>query len=438
MNKLNNFLKSPAYVVCVTAVIFLGWLMQLYLPALYIICIFTAFLFFTQKDLTPVIVPVLLISYLFPYHATSINFFAALIPTLPVLLAAIIYYIIKNKPQITRGAYLAGFVIALIGVIPGGLFFDNAFIHFLTVSAVAAALVGIYIIFVSTCKDNFKSTAFNAFTAIAVLILLQVVVFYIFAEDKSLVINYKEIHLGWGISNNIALVLCMLLPVTIYLASQNKPWFYLPMAFLQAAAIFVVKSRGNMLIAAAFLPVLLVVSFLASKQKRVYIYSLMVTFAFVIAAVIIAFPTLKQIFAYSQNLGFDDTGRFDLYREAFENFKLNPIFGVGFYYLHGGEIPHWYHNTILQLLASLGVFGLLMFVPLLWQRYTTPLKRFNRLNFFLLCALVMSGLYALLDVNFFNIYPNLIIICMYIIIEREPNTVNLFKRFKLYPKRLVR
>lgn len=63
----------------------------------------------------------------------------------------------------------------------------------------------------------------------------------------------------------------------------------------------------------------------------------------------------------------DENGRIPLWKDAWKNFKANPIFGTGFdYYLGGhnggksdGYTPYWYHSTFSRHLPqrASSVFG---------------------------------------------------------------------------------
>ncbi len=106
---------------------------------------------------------------------------------------------------------------------------------------------------------------------------------------------------------------------------------------------------------------------------------------------------------------------FLLYQLAWNRFIHHPIFGDGIksskymiaHYLEGGYVSH-YHNFILQIAATLGVVGLLLFsmIVLKWIKILWKPK-----DVFVICAMVsiIGGLtHQMLDVSFDLFYFGLI------------------------------
>ena len=87
-----------------------------------------------------------------------------------------------------------------------------------------------------------------------------------------------------------------------------------------------------------------------------------------VAAVVIAssmnFDDIKHLFTYYINSGFDDHGRFDLWREALEKYLRAPVFGYGYAYKYDTVFANVYspHNTLLQYLCISGIFGLVCYL----------------------------------------------------------------------------
>ena len=59
----------------------------------------------------------------------------------------------------------------------------------------------------------------------------------------------------------------------------------------------------------------------------------------------------------------------------------------------------WYHSSILDILASLGIIGLVTFGIHFVQKYK---YLFNNKMFHFLLGFLLSELYGLIDVNYFN------------------------------------
>ena len=57
-------------------------------------------------------------------------------------------------------------------------------------------------------------------------------------------------------------------------------------------------------------------------------------------------------------------------------------------------------------------------------------RNFNLCSFMMACSILLSGLYALMECNFFFVYNLAFIMVEYIIIERERDTVDLLQEIK--------
>lgn len=97
--------------------------------------------------------------------------------------------------------------------------------------------------------------------------------------------------------------------------------------------------------------------------------------------------------------GLDDNGRIDLWTEAWDKFRLHPIFGAGIFARSLEEL-RLYHNTVLNILAWFGALGgvalLIQFVSLL----RIFLTKINQRKAILLIALIGVNLHGMVD----NIY----------------------------------
>ena len=91
--------------------------------------------------------------------------------------------------------------------------------------------------------------------------------------------------------------------------------------------------------------------------------------------------------------GMGDSGRIKLFKEAWELFKAHPIFGVGKGYVGTGtptnEIGiYWFHSTFFQVIASMGIVGLMAYVYYYWARLKILFSNIkNSFNFVCICGL---------------------------------------------------
>jgi O-antigen ligase len=125
--------------------------------------------------------------------------------------------------------------------------------------------------------------------------------------------------------------------------------------------------------------------------------------------------------------GFSDNGRFNLWRAAFDAFLKAPMFGSGFYGLHVegqavfGPLPVMAHNTVLELLSAMGIFGLFAYayyrIKSLWLFFEKP----SLTKSFLGMSVLVILLESLLDNFVFNVYPMFYIMAAMAIVFKVNN-----------------
>ena len=128
---------------------------------------------------------------------------------------------------------------------------------------------------------------------------------------------------------------------------------------------------------------------------------------------------LAAVFILRDRLGemlgsfFNDNGRYEIWRAGMDKFFSAPVFGVGFFGFDSGSfltaefLPNMAHQTVVQLLAAMGVFGLLAYA---FYRGATLVPFFKRPSIcktmLLLSVLVLLG-ESMLDNFIFYFLPTL-------------------------------
>ena len=119
-------------------------------------------------------------------------------------------------------------------------------------------------------------------------------------------------------------------------------------------------------------------------------------------------------------ISFNDSNRFNTYKKGLKAFLKFPIFGDSFYpsgdkpwqvgVIGGVEqymafFPPRWHNTIIQLLASCGIVGILAYAFHRVQTIILILKKRNVTTLFITLAILALLGMSLLDCHLFNIGP---------------------------------
>ena len=222
-----------------------------------------------------------------------------------------------------------------------------------------------------------------------------------------------NINLGWGISNPIAASMAVLIPVLIYGAMRMKyPIIYFAVAFLTYIGSVVTMSRNALIFATLVLLVSLVIGCFKGKRKIPFIITTIVCILCALCGITLLWSRISELFSSMIEQGFADNGRFNLWRMGYENFLAAPIFGKGFFgfgdagvFEAASFIPTTAHNTVIQLLSSMGIIGLIFYcyyrveslVPLV--RKPSLAKTMLYLSIFVLVGM------SLLDSFIFFVYP---------------------------------
>ena len=175
----------------------------------------------------------------------------------------------------------------------------------------------------------------------------------------------ENVVYGWGIWTTGGMALAVLMPVLILGAMREKnPVFYAVTALAALACSVLNLSRAALLVAVVATAAALAVGCIFGERKRAF----RVVCGFGAAALFVSASVFyKQISALLRDYadrGFSDNGRFDLWRYGVVEFLDAPIFGKGFFALETdtfqaiGFLPQMLHNTLVQIAASMGLFGL--------------------------------------------------------------------------------
>ncbi len=225
-------------------------------------------------------------------------------------------------------------------------------------------------------------------------------------------VTETEFSVGWGVTTSVGLTLVMLIPSAFYLAAVHpRRVYYIGIGTLFLLSAPLSFSRGAMLFGGmVYLLSVFLYLYIRGFLKAIRVLSLALACGVVLVAVLSFFlPDLRALMAAA----FNDNGRYSLFSIAVTRFIENPLFGSGFYDSYSNEwvfdvLPHFYHNTYLQILASAGIFGILAYA---YHRTVTVkmlLAKRTPEVFFGMLGIFAIMLVSFLDVLFFIFYPGLI------------------------------
>lgn len=435
----NNFIQSDWFILFTAIMVFIGWCFNAWVPILCILVVISTLPLFFSKQTKHLLVILMTFTLIISSNRHALEAYAPLLALIIVLFAGIIFNLVRFRRkredwQFLHPTKIKGFHCTLIALIVpfalGGV--GSPYEHPIAVVAALALVVVMalgYTFLMATNRDaedrdKLPEYLIKILFAMGIIITLQLVVYYARLggiEEIKKAILAKEISLGWASKNNVAPTLSMCIPTGFYFCiKKNKlsPIFAI-VSLLEFALLMFTGSRGAIMVTVVLLPAMLL--YTMAKTENKVAFGVTVCAVFCVAFFIIAYfgEFMSGVIDNIIGRGLDSSGRVDwLYPEAVEAFKQWPIFGAGWDY-RLGELassfytPYWYHSTALQILATMGIVGVITFAFFYFWRYRTLLvHRKNPAFVALLAALFLFDAYGMVDTNFFGPTFFIMLLCI--------------------------
>lgn len=411
-----GFFYTFRYAALVSAFIFLCWLFKWEAVGVVLLIVGVSVYAALKRDLLPVVPVLFMLPMIFPREIDPMNYKAAMYFALALPVGLIIHFVrFPVKPHLGKMffPYLAVSVATLTAGI-GSISVDgyaNGLLY-----AVALGLLQFVCYFIvynyafppeSVDLKKYLS-AILLFTGM--LIVAQVLTFYIRQPQKLYAIG-DRVSLGWGVGNNFSTILLFCVSASFYLARVSKrPFIYILLAAVQYLAIVFSWSRGATLAAAVIFPFFIFFTLFKAKGNAKQLY---ISFSLIAAILLVAFAFLAEdIIRIIKDIlaqGTGNSGRTELYTEAWNCFKQNPVFGAGIsfdgVYYHKRFFPmYWFHSTFFQILGSLGIIGLAAYGYMYFMRYKLIIKK-DFFNILMFVGLFGYEFYCMFDTGTFIPVP---------------------------------
>ena len=434
-DRLAMFFNGKLYPVIVALLVLAGhlWALEFYLNIINMLLIATALL--VCRSLKPVI-PVFL-TFLFqisPENSPSgkgdavSRYFgngrAYVTVTLFVIVAAcFVYCFVKNKLITRRALKRAPLVYSSIALsaafLLGGAFsgvWNTGSLGFGAVNVVLFILV-FYVFYFGLSNENaYDIVDYLVYVAAITVGIVFIETMAIYFTADGLIVDGHIVrdvfNYGWGTCNNSAQALTVLIPITFIGVIRSKhPAFYFLVATVAWVASLLNISRTAFMVGTPIYIIALIVTYIYCKNKKQLNVAIPAIAAVIAAVLALNWDVIYPVIDNYITRGFDNNGRFYLWEYGIDAFLEAPIFGKGFFgmepYLFQlvSFIPKMMHNTPIQILASMGVFGLLAYG---YHRIETAIPVFRRptiVKTMLGAALASVLLGSLLENFIFYIHP---------------------------------
>ena len=440
--KLINFLNGYWYPVYIAFFVLIGHIYSFENYSIIFIMVTVCAGFILCKDLKFFISPLLCFYFIFSkqsltsetfYSTSSLIFYVLII--IAILISISIHFILYRKElkikNFSSSFLFKGFILLTVLFLVNGISniqnynASNFIFGFLIV---ISFVLPFFLFSINLNIDKHTRDYLLCILLItSLVIMIELLNLYL---NKNIVINgviHKSlIDLGWGVSNNIGAILTMLMPVYFYCAGHTKytmPFFW--GGIITYVFVLLSLSRTSILFATPIL-ILCIIFLCVYKHKhrrQVRLYTLILTTGVIFVCIFLR-ETINTAFDEIIRVGLDDSGRFEYYKDGLEKFFNHPLFGAGFGNSHGTNdkfiisAPEYFHNTIVQILASCGIIGFGAYVYHRWQTVKLFLNTRNPYSFFTAMSILALLLTSLLDIHLFNIFPTIIYSTMLCIFER--------------------
>ncbi len=414
-----RFFYSTVYLILLSAITLFFWTYELEtwgLP-LFLVALFLILVLF--EDVMPAI-PILM-NALFMISKTewSLDAIPLYIYLTPVaLLAGIGVHLIRFRTKIFRGKMTLGIAWMFVAMVLSSFnaeFIDMNYVFYGVVGLLYAFL---YFFFVNSLPGDHTEYLLKLMLILGMLVSLEVMLYYLRVDDIIVALEQKTINLGWGISNFVATYLIMFIPATFYFAKQTKYNIgFIAMALFEIIMLLFTLSRGG-IVAFAFVFLFLLVYLYKDNHWKYTLLSFVIAGGILFLVTYLNRDLFMAIFSRFKERMFDDTGRFEIYRDAWEKFKAHPVFGEGiFARLDNDGNYRMFHNTVLHIMATFGAFGLVSLLIQVFMMFKIALTRINNQTVILAIAIMGAHAHGMVD----NVYlmPQFMILLFLIIAVLE-------------------
>lgn len=445
--QLRAFFMSKLYPVCVCALVLIGYLtgLELYLNIFNMLAISVAL--FVCDSIRPMIV--VLCTFVFQisryntpadfsvpdeqipgsnYYFEPLNLTILILSFIPVLVSLVSFYV-RNK-LITKETLRALPMLIPTGVLALAFLLGGVFSGSWNIGSLGYTLIQIlawFIIpylFILGFKNEkaYELMYYLVFLASLIAVVLVVEIFDIYINVDGIITESGDVarwrfNFGWGNCNTAGQALTVLIPVLFIGTRGGKlQIYYFAMATLAFAGVVLSVSRSALLIGGGIYFVSMIVAFIKAKSKKRYAVEVGLIVIGVMVVIALFWDVFRSaVINYIERATMDDvsTGRFDLWKVGFDHFLSAPVFGHGFFGVVDPAspetqisfLPWMMHNSVVQILATFGSFGILAYGFYRVCSIRPYIKRghFPKTMLGIALLTVLTG--SLLDNFIFNILP---------------------------------
>lgn len=421
--KTEKYVYSYFLPLLTALITLLFWIADLQLVGLAIVIALGSFVLIFFDDFLPVVSFLFMIPMCFrnPTELAGTTLIIAIV-LFSLLVLAIIFHLIKYSIKFSFNSYFY-MLLGIVGVfVFGGVFTGDIKNYFKAIDlfAISAVMpIAIHLFFYNKIKLNDKINyrkyfciCFIIATSLACMQLCYTF-FYINVIGPW---PYGLMPGGfcWANSNHVASLVLIAVPLCCYMmTSATKLWgWFIELGFLYLSIMLSGSDAGlaSLLVFTPFLMYALYKNVYRRSRKTLLNFYLVLIAGGVLVLAYLFLFRFDNFFAYILDSS-SSNGREYPYGVALENFKKNPIFGVGFgngrasldAIIHIHDTNGFFHSTVMHVLACAGILGILVYVLYYAVRIKCLTKGNSLLGYFSLLSFFLFAIYGLVENNEFNI-----------------------------------
>lgn len=427
------FLAVCAVICYITALPFLG---------VTIVFLIGSYLLITTRDATPIIpLPLYFMFFLRNLDVTgSLTFYLMIIP---VGVCLIIHFIRFPLERFNFGKLFLPLVLVSGALFMGGVLspYVSAYAKGLLYTiplGVVVLVVYLYFANYVAYPDDFDVKKYFATIIVMMGFMATAELFYY--EYHLSVLNsnvFERSEIGWTNVNTIASIILLSIPCACYLAAKSELIYpHILIVFMLYVALYITSSEGSFGIAGVFLPILAFFVYKRANNQNKRRFNLFIFIG--ICSILLLLIGLeatdkmdKLTDLIDKFLNSGDSGRTGLYKDAWRIFNDYPVFGAGFGYFNdyvyststSSQLRLFnFHSTFFQVIGSMGLFGLVVYVYYFYARISILTERNSTFNLFAFFSFLLYSSYGFIDTVEFATIPGVLTITMIVLITEFSNS----------------
>ncbi len=434
--KLRRFLAGDIFNALLVAYSFVVICFNWNIPGAFVMSFIAAFILIVSDDIVSIFLPALLIASFGIQADDSLWDYMAYAPLAVFVIFALpfhhIFYRERDKSKVKRpGALLLPMVLVSITNFLGGLGTIPVKSYFSPTSLIYMFSLGFMIVIVYFLTYNHLGEGKNYTDRIDLRIgkiACWVMFFLILATMEGYVERWDKFIADPGIlyfqwRNNASTLFMIAMPFAFYMSARNFAYILLP--FGSYLAMIFLGSRGGLLLGGLEFFGLLIIDIVLDKKHRKYIGGI---FAVVFFAFLFMFPQIEKFMSYTlgrMTAADQYSIRLGLWQRSVEDFKHNPIFGMGLGYMGNRDIHPskaaslcWYHSSLPQVWGSFGIVGLLTYGYQMMVRWKFLMSKHSMFSFTVTASFIGLEMMSLVNPGIFAMFYLLIISMEFFILEK--------------------